>query len=88
MKYIDPLYFFIGLTIGLIYVYCTVPTPEVIIKFPTPQNSGKIIYKDKSENCYKYEANKVECPTNEKLIKAQPIIENFSRKLKRKNKSN
>ena len=45
-QYFDPLYFLIALSIGLFYTYLTTPMPEIIIKYPTPENAGKIIYKD------------------------------------------
>lgn len=69
--------FFLSLCIGLFYCYLTTPQPEVILKFPTPFNAGKIMYKDNSDTCYKYKATKETCPKDKKLIKAQPIQENF-----------
>ena len=53
--------------------YITNPLPNIIIKYPTPENTGKIIYKDNADTCYKYESNEVECPTNEKDIIDNPI---------------
>lgn len=65
--------FFIAFAIGISYVYFMVPTPNVVIKYPNPYNSGKLIYKDDSENCYKYKAEKVTCPKDKHLITPQPI---------------
>jgi len=47
------------------------------MKFPSPYNAGKITYKDKDDSCYKYKAEKVSCPLDAGLIKAQPIAEDF-----------
>jgi hypothetical protein len=74
-KKIQPLYFFLAFAIGLLLCYVTNPKPEVIVKFPSPYNAGQIIYKDKSDSCYKYNASKVSCPTDKSLIKAQPLQE-------------
>jgi len=60
-NYIDPLSFFIAFGIGLLITYATSKPKKIVIKWPTPENVGKIIYKDNSENCYKYEANEVPC---------------------------
>lgn len=61
-KYINLKYFLISFVIGLLIVYITVPTPEIIIKYPTPQNAGKITYKDSSDTCYVYDAQEISCP--------------------------
>ena len=72
-KKIQPLYFFLAFAIGLLLCYVTNPKPEVIVKFPSPYNAGQIIYKDKADSCYKYNASKVECPIDKNLIKPQPL---------------
>jgi hypothetical protein len=68
-KYFDPFYFLLALFIGILIVYTTVPAPDIIIMYPTPENAGKIVYQDAANNCYKYEANSVDCPNNENEIK-------------------
>lgn len=74
---IYPLYFFIAFAVGLLICYITNPSPEIIIKFPSPYNSGNVVYKDKSDSCYKYDAEQVSCPMDKSLIKPQPIHEDF-----------
>lgn len=54
--------FLIAFAIGISYVYFVNPAPKVVIKYPTPYNSGKVTYQDDGEACYRYKANKVECP--------------------------
>jgi len=70
---IEPFYFFVSLFIGLFITYTFTPEPEVIITYPTPENSGKIIYKDNANNCFKFNSREVHCPTDTSKIKSIPI---------------
>jgi len=72
-KYFDPFYFFIALFLGLFMCYVTSPTPEVIVQYPTPENADKMVYKDDTGNCYKFESSEVKCPKNKKDIHKIPI---------------
>ena len=38
--------FIISFCIGILLVYLLTPIPKIIIRYPTPENAGKIIYKD------------------------------------------
>ena len=80
MLNINPLYFFLSFAIGILIVYIITPPPEIILKFPSPYNAGKVTYKDKSNTCYKYRAESVPCtidPKNNINIIPQPILEDF-----------
>lgn len=71
--YIDPYAFFISLIIGLIiHIYFMKPK-KYVIKYPNPQESEKTIYKDDSENCYKYKSEEVQCPSDKSSIQKIPI---------------
>jgi hypothetical protein len=73
MKNINPYYFLISLAVGMFLVYVTTPPPEVIIEYPTPENAGKVIYKeDNNLGCYTYMAKKVSCPINDEDIAKIP----------------
>lgn len=72
---IQPLYFFIAFAVGILYCYISSPKPKLIMKFPSPYNAGKVVYSDKADNCYKYKADKVDCPIDKSVIKDQPIID-------------
>ena len=81
MLNISPFYFFLSFAIGLLVVYVITPPPEIVLKFPSPYNAGSIIYKDQTDTCYKYTADKVKCTAK---AKPQPIHEDFlSQKLKK-----
>ena len=70
---IEPIYFFISLFIGLFLTYMLTPSPDVIIKYPTPENAEYNIYKDDADNCFKYKSEEVKCPNDKKLINEIPV---------------
>tara|TARA_Y100000310_G_C20108717_1_gene546112 strand:- start:279 stop:518 length:240 start_codon:yes stop_codon:yes gene_type:complete len=65
--------FIISLSIGLFLCYITFPQPKIVVKFPTPENAGSVIYLDDSGNCYKYEAKEVNCPKDMKGVLKNPL---------------
>tara|TARA_Y100001980_G_C14543772_1_gene322643 strand:+ start:1070 stop:1303 length:234 start_codon:yes stop_codon:yes gene_type:complete len=71
-KFINFKIFLISLTIGLFIVYLTNEKPNIIYVFPTPDNYDKITYKDKANNCYKFDVNEIQCPNNKKEILTIP----------------
>lgn len=79
-KVLRPLYFFIAFAVGLFFVYVFTPPPHVVVKFPSPYNSGKIVYKDNNDSCYKYEAENVACPEDKSTIRPQPLLEDYKNK--------
>jgi hypothetical protein len=60
-NYIDPLAFFISFAVGLFFVYIYAPQKKVVIQWPTPENAGKVVYREKDESCYTYSAHEVPC---------------------------
>lgn len=77
-------WFLIAFSVGLLIVYCTMPTPEIIIKYPTPDVSDKIVFNDDANNCYKFKTAEVPCPADIKAISNFPIerkIEYFKPKI-------
>ena len=70
---IDPLVFLLSLCVGLFLTYIFSPTPDVIIKYPTPENTNKLIFKDNADNCYKFTSNQVTCPSDISKIKEIPV---------------
>lgn len=63
--------FFSAFAIGIFFVYISTPKQKIIIKYPTPYNSSKIVYKNENDFCYKYDVQEVKC--TDKAI-TQPII--------------
>ena len=53
-KYINIPVFLLSLALGLLFVYLFQPELSVIYVYPTPNNQDKIQYKDKVDNCYKF----------------------------------
>lgn len=73
---VNSIFFLLAFGIGMFFVYIYHPEPTIIIKHPTPENAGKIIYQDDAESCYKYKAIEVECPSDPDLISNQPLVIN------------
>jgi len=70
---INKFYFLISLCIGLFLCYISSPTPDIIIKYPTPENCNKQIYSDNVNNCFKFKSYNVPCPNDKKKIMEIPI---------------
>jgi hypothetical protein len=68
-EYIDPFIFLLALCVGLFYTYITADAPQVILRYPTPFNAGKLTYMDKNNTCYKYAIEQASCPLDKTLIK-------------------
>ena len=71
-KLINIKYFLLALFVGLIYIYFNDDRKKIII-YPTTSNFDKIEYKDKADNCFKYNLKEVKCPTSKGSIKNIPI---------------
>ena len=65
--------FLFSLALGILFVYLFQPELSVIYVYPTPDNQDKILYKDKTDNCFKFNSEQVKCPENESKIKNIPI---------------
>ena len=66
-KYISIRTFLVSLAIGLFLVYLWGAEMKEVYVFPTPENIGRIQYKDKADNCYVYEGKEVSCPSQDKI---------------------
>ncbi len=69
MEYIDPFWFLMALCIGLLYTYVLAPQEQVVTKYPTPYNAGKITYVDDAGVCYKYKVESLSCPAQGQIKK-------------------
>ena len=73
IKHIQLIPLCIGMIIGIIAIMFVRPEKTVVYKYPNPENSQKIIYKDKNGVCYAYASKKVDCDKNEDKIKNFPL---------------
>jgi len=62
-----------GIVIGIIAFLFVKPQQNVVYKYPTPENAGKVVYKDKNGICYQYKAEGVDCDKNESRMKEFPL---------------
>jgi hypothetical protein len=69
---LNPYVFIISFCIGIFVVYLSEPPRKIIIKHPRP-NDNKTIYRDDSNNCYKYKTIEVQCPSDKSLILDHPL---------------
>lgn len=73
IKHIKLIPLIIGFVIGFIAIMAIKPEMSVTFKYPTPENSGKIVYKDKNGICYKYSSKLVDCDKNQSRLKDFPL---------------
>lgn len=73
IKHIRILPLFLGLVIGVIGIFFIKPPQNIVYKYPTLENAGKTIYKDKTGTCYKYSAKEQDCDKNESRLKDFPL---------------
>ena len=71
-KYINFPVFLVSLAIGIFFVYLFQPELNIIYVYPTPNNQNKILYKDKTDNCFKFNTKEVDCPDDKNKIKNIP----------------
>ena len=73
LQHIRILPFIIGIVLGGIAMFFVKPQQNVTYKYPTPETSGKVVYKDKNGVCYKYSAKQQDCDKNEARLKDFPL---------------
>jgi len=73
LEYISFPIFMISFAIGLFFVYIYGPEMKAIFIYPSPENINKVIFKDKADNCFTFEADEINCPKNESLISKIPV---------------
>ena len=65
--------FLISLAIGLLFVYLSSPSHNVVFVYPTPENADKVQYKDRAGTCYQFDPIETECPGDTSNIKNIPV---------------
>lgn len=64
--------FILAFCVGMVYVYLKTPPLKVVVKYPTPFNAGKTVYKDSADTCFVFNASRVQCTKN---AKKQPVVD-------------
>ena len=67
----DIVVFFVAFCVGVLFVCLVEQKPEVIVRWPTPDNAGLVTYVDRANNCYEYEPKEVGCTDDAKHIPVQ-----------------
>lgn len=71
-----------GFVVGLIATWLMAPQKRVVIEFPSPYNAGHVTYTGEDGKCFQYRADIIQCPDDDKDVKAQPLprkdVEKFS----------
>jgi len=73
LDYISFRVFMVSFAIGLFFVYIYGPEMKKIYIYPSPENIDKVIFKDKADNCFSFQANEVECPKNNSILSKIPL---------------
>jgi len=73
MKFLNIPVFIIALSVGLFLSYALNPKANVIYVYPNPETEDKVLYKDKSDTCYKFVSKEVKCPNDITKIRAYNI---------------
>ncbi len=73
LNYISLPVFLVSFAIGLFFIYILGPEKKNIYIYPSPETINKVLFKDKANNCFYFEEEIVDCPSNENLISKIPI---------------
>ncbi len=73
IKHVKLIPLLVGGVIGIIAIMFIKPEQTVTFKYPTPENCGKFVYKDKNGVCYKYSSKEVDCDKHEGSLKEFPL---------------
>ena len=66
--------FVIAFAVGMLYVYISAPPHQVVVKYPTPFNAGKVTYVDSAGHCFQYKVEKLAaCPKDTHKIRRQLV---------------
>jgi hypothetical protein len=73
LNYISIPVFIISFAIGLLFVYILGPDKKTIYIYPTPENVNKFLFKDKADNCFEFDEEIIDCPSDQTKITNIPI---------------
>ena len=73
LDYISIPIFVISFILGFIFIYIVGPATKTIFVYPSPENVNKILFKDNANNCFYFDEQEVNCPTDLSAISTIPI---------------
>jgi len=56
--------FILAFAFGILFVYLSAPKQKIVIKYPTPYNVDKVVYRNQNDICYKYKLEEIKCSDN------------------------
>jgi len=72
-NYISIRIFLISFSIGIFFTYILGPEIKTVYIYPSPETVGKILFKDRADNCFYFKEEVVECPNDETKISSIPM---------------
>lgn len=67
----------VSFALGILYTYLVTPAPKVVVKFPSPYNAGRVLYRDGADTCFMFKSEPVTCEAG---ARPQPLLfEEFDR---------
>lgn len=72
-KYINLKIFLLSFIFGIFSIYITGQDLKTVHIYPQPDNVNKIQFKDKTDQCFEFEAKEVTCPKMPFMTKTIPI---------------
>ena len=73
LNYISIPAFIISFAIGLFFVYVLGPNMKKVLIFPSPENVDKVLFKDNADNCFYFDQEETQCPSDPSQISEIPI---------------
>ena len=71
-KFINIKIFVISFILGIIFINYVPHENSLIYVYPTPDNIKNVEYKDKTNTCYEYIEELINCPSDKNKIKKIP----------------
>lgn len=72
-RYVNIPVFLISFAFGMFAIYVTMPDTRKILVYPSPDNVDIVQYKDKADNCFRFQETKVKCPVKSSDISKTPV---------------
>jgi len=73
LRFFDGRAFIAGVAVGLVFVYLAPPPAMQVVVHPTPENAGKVLYRDRAGACFRFSPREVSCPTDRGSVHRIPV---------------